>query len=456
MLLDGPIGQAWQAKVRRELDAAIRAGVPVFILELNTPGGTITHSKGIGNMLFKRDEIKTVAYVRCEAYSGGTMVALACDEIFADRRQAQLGDVAPVDQEGNMLSEKVQTVVRSQLTTYAKGRYPEALVEAMVSPEIEVWALEEDTTVSPAATTYVTNEELSAMGGEKLRRYKEPVRVNRSGHLLTFGAEDAEKYGFATAVDSLDEVCAALEIDPKRVERRHLTPSERVIIKVDFFSPMLIAFGMILLFIEVSRAGFGLPGILSLVCFAMFFIIKLSLDYADGLEVLLFVTGLALLLVEILLIPGFGWTGIAGIIFIVGSLVLAMLDFTAKPMDISSTMFVFNGMAKVFGACMVAVIAIAFLARNVQHIPYFSRLVHTSDLGEARAATIMEQHVPDLATMAGRTGTALTTLRPAGRADFAGTPIDVVTNGDFIEKGTCVRVLEVSGSRIVVEPAEEA
>jgi len=467
MLLKGAIGQAWQAKVRRELDAAIQAKVPVFILELSTPGGTIEHSVGIGDMLFKRDGIKTVAYIREKAYSGGTMVALACDEMYIHPTVGQAGDIAPVDQSMNMLNEKVQTVVREQLKTYAEGRYPEALVEAMVSLDVEVWKLEPDTaaapvgpeadtSISPLKTMYVTGKQYERMEAAELRLYPKREIVVEAGHLLTFSAVKAQEYGFATMAKSLDDVCAALKIDPKRVERRHLTPSERVIVKLDVFAPMLIAFGMILLFIEVSRAGFGLPGILSLACFALFFIIKLSLDYADGLEVLLFLVGLALLLVEILIIPGFGWTGIAGIVFIVGSLVLAMLDFTAKPIDTTGTMFVFNGIAKVLGACMVAVIVIAFMARNVQHIPYFSRLVHSTDLGEARAATIMEQHVPDLADMAGRTGTALTTLRPAGRADFAGVLIDVVSNGDFIEKGTCVRVLEVSGSRVVVEPVEKA
>jgi membrane-bound serine protease (ClpP class) len=456
LLLDGPIGQAWQAKVRRELDAAIRAKVPVFILELSTPGGTIAHSTGIGDMLFRRDEIKTVAYIRTKAYSGGTMVALACDEMYIHPNVGQIGDVAPVDQSMEMLNEKVQTVVRSQLKTYAAGRYPVALVEAMVSPDVEVWKLEPDTSTTPANTKYVTGKQYERMEAAELRLYPKRKIVVEAGHLLTFSAIEAQEYGFATMADSLDEVCVALKIDPKQVERRRLTPSERIIVKVDFFAPMLIAFGMILLFIEVSRAGFGLPGILSLACFALFFVIKLSLGYADGLEVLLFVVGLALLIVEILLVPGFGWTGIAGIILLVGSLVLAMLDFSTKPIDISSTMFVFNGAAKVFAACMVAVFAIALLARNVEHLPYFSRLVHTADVGEARPGDILKRHVPDLAEMAGRIGTTLTTLRPAGRADFAGTPIDVVANGDFIEKGTCVRVLEVSGSRVVVEPAEEA
>jgi membrane-bound serine protease (ClpP class) len=465
LLLDGPIGQAWQAKVRRELDAAIQKGVGVFILELETGGGTIAHSKGIGNMLFKRDEIKTVAYIHSMAYSGGTMIALACDELFADRRTAQMGDVAPVDQDGKMLNEKVQSPVRALLRTYADGRYPEALIEAMVTPEVEVWKLEPhatgspdapeaDSTVAPAEVRYVTRQEYEMMEGDELRRYAKRRIVVPAGQLLTFGPREAREYGFATGVDSLDDVCAALKIDPKQVERRRLTPSERIIVKVDYFTPLLIAFGLILLFIEVSRAGFGLPGILSLACFALFFVIKLSLGYADGLEVLLFVVGLALLIVEILLIPGFGWAGASGIILLLASLVLAMLDFSTKPIDISGTMFVVNGVAKVLGACMVAVFAIALLARNVEHIPYFSRLVHDGDLGDARAAEIMEQHVPGLAEMAGRTGTALTTLRPAGRADFAGTPIDVVTNGDFIEKGACVRVLEVSGSRVVVEPVD--
>ena len=56
----------------------------------------------------------------------------------------------------------------------------------------------------------------------------------------------------------------------------------------------------------------------------------------------------------------------------------------------------------------------------------------------------------ELAKFTGKSGVTLTPLRPAGIMDIDGDRIDVVTRGEFIEKGEAVKVIEVEGSRIVV------
>ncbi len=56
--------------------------------------------------------------------------------------------------------------------------------------------------------------------------------------------------------------------------------------------------------------------------------------------------------------------------------------------------------------------------------------------------------------LTGKIGTALTDLRPAGKAFIAGRRMDVVTTGDYIVKGSPISVTGVSGNRIVVRAAE--
>jgi membrane-bound serine protease (ClpP class) len=51
----------------------------------------------------------------------------------------------------------------------------------------------------------------------------------------------------------------------------------------------------------------------------------------------------------------------------------------------------------------------------------------------------------------GLSGTAQTTLRPAGKAEFEGQVLDVVTQGDYIDPGTSIRVVGVDGLRVIVE-----
>jgi membrane-bound ClpP family serine protease len=52
----------------------------------------------------------------------------------------------------------------------------------------------------------------------------------------------------------------------------------------------------------------------------------------------------------------------------------------------------------------------------------------------------------------GNRGQAITPLRPSGTARFDGEPVDVVTQGDFIEAGQAVEVIHVEGTRVVVAP----
>ena len=50
-----------------------------------------------------------------------------------------------------------------------------------------------------------------------------------------------------------------------------------------------------------------------------------------------------------------------------------------------------------------------------------------------------------------REGTAVTDLRPAGMALIDGRRLDVVTDGDYIEAGTQVVVVRVTGNQVIVE-----
>ncbi len=52
-------------------------------------------------------------------------------------------------------------------------------------------------------------------------------------------------------------------------------------------------------------------------------------------------------------------------------------------------------------------------------------------------------------------GVAESPLRPAGKAIFGDDYLDVVTDGSFVDKGKQVRVIEISGNRIVVREIED-
>jgi membrane protein implicated in regulation of membrane protease activity len=111
---------------------------------------------------------------------------------------------------------------------------------------------------------------------------------------------------------------------------------------------------------------------------------------------------------------------------------------------------------KVTTAFVMAGIALLVLARYLPFLPVLSRIVHRQSLAAAHAGELTQARVPGLSAMAGRLGVAATPLRPAGRAEFGDQVLDVVTQGDFVEKGARVRIVEVRGGTVVVQPQREA
>ncbi len=454
--IEGVINSARAKAVMRQIERARRLGAGTVILELNTPGGTLDASRALGDFVFTRDDLRIVAYVNNDAFSGGTMVALACQAIYMDARLGSIGDVAPVGPTGEILGEKQQTVVRDSMLKYARARgYPLALVRSMVTKEIEVLRLQMEDEPE-GAYRYVEGTELDLWDEERLAKIVDQRIVVNAGELLTVGSEQAIEFGFArAAVSGAEELYELLELDPARVIELHLTASERLLALLDTFSPLLLVAGMILLYMELSQPGVGLPGLLALICFGVFFIVKWTQAYVHMLEIVLFGIGMVLLLLEVFVIPGFGVAGIAGIACVFVSLVLAFQGFTV-PTTAEQVRTLEVSIVTVLGAFALSGLLMAVLARFLPSVPLFRRITHVDTLAAAHVGDIGEVHTPGLAGMTGEVGVALTPLHPAGRAEFGERLLDVVTEGEFVPKGARVRILAVQGPRVVVERCEGA
>jgi membrane-bound ClpP family serine protease len=200
----------------------------------------------------------------------------------------------------------------------------------------------------------------------------------------------------------------------------------------------------------LKAPGLVVPGVIAAICFILFFWAQTQLGgQLIYLAIMLFLLGLALLGVEIFLIPGFGVTGVCGILLILAGLVLAGIDkapeSTGDWADLIRKMLT-------YGLTMAGAGVLAFvLSRYLPKIPYANRLmlVPPEDRPETEEATL--PGVDAAVALLGQVGTATSMLRPAGTAKFGDRYIDVVTEGDFIPPGTPVQVVEVEGTRIVVK-----
>lgn len=148
----------------------------------------------------------------------------------------------------------------------------------------------------------------------------------------------------------------------------------------------------------------------------------------EFISIILILLGIALLVAEIF-IPSFGVTGVLGIISIIGGIV-----FTANSVNQGIVMFL---------VILVIVLLLMFIAYRFV-ASRRSPLILKDILNE-------ENLSQDLAFFIGKRGVALTILRPAGKGDFDGVRLDVMTEGDFIRKDQIIVVTRIEGKKIFVK-----
>lgn len=200
---------------------------------------------------------------------------------------------------------------------------------------------------------------------------------------------------------------------------------------------ILLIVGFVGLTIELFMPGFGPAGILSLIAFILFFYGGFIVGDAEVLELVLFMAGLVLMVVE-LFNPGFGAPGIAGIIMIVLGLVMA----SDNPI---------TGLRSLTIALIVSVVSGFILIKRGLKSPYLERLVLTNASSERFNEKLEENIEASISTKVGATGVSLTPLRPAGTVDVNGKRVDAITQGEFVGKAVEVRIVQIEGSKVVVE-----
>ena len=177
-----------------------------------------------------------------------------------------------------------------------------------------------------------------------------------------------------------------------------------------------------------------------------------------SLELLLFIAGVILLVIEIFLIPGFGITGIAGLLLIAFSLVFARQDFIWPEFDWEWDLFRKN--LSIVGISIVSsLVVFGFVLKAFPRLPLFNRLILGSDSGSQIAlgavgsplsmsspmdrALVEESFVDSI-------GVVTNALRPVGKAEIGDEIFEVASGGEFIDSGERVEVVELRGNRLIV------
>jgi membrane-bound serine protease (ClpP class) len=158
---------------------------------------------------------------------------------------------------------------------------------------------------------------------------------------------------------------------------------------------------------------------------------------------------------EIFVLPGMAIFGLGGGLLIIGSLVLASQTFII-PANGYQVEKLRNSLLVLCGAAVGSVLAGAIMRRFLPHAPVFNRMMLAPPSGEEAEALSQRESLVDFAHLLGQHGTATTPLFLSGKARIGDQLVDVIADGDAIDRGTQVEVIEVSGSRVVVRAVRTA
>jgi membrane-bound serine protease (ClpP class) len=492
--ITGDISPSTTAFVRREGRKAQAEGADCIVFEIDTFGGRVDSALQITSFIMSlKNNIRTAAWVQNSAdsmgvsWSAGALIAFSCAEIYM-ANGTSMGAAAPVEigAEGAVASgEKTVSAVRSQMAAIAeRNNHPVGIALAMVDYDVELWEVMVDG--KPEIFTLGELERLEReteaawTDGETAETPRQQVErrtlICPKGKLLSLTAGEALRYGLVRALaDDRTELLAALGGEEIGGSIPGIADSVISFLTSGLVQAILIVVGIVLIFLEINTPGFGIPGVGAIIAFALVFGSGMLLGKVGSLELILFLAGVGLLAVEIFLLPGFGITGIAGLLIIGISLVFSMQDFIIPRFSWEWDILGRNTLVVTAGL-IAAICGIAAIALLGPRIKIFDRLtlktritgtaggpLDPSDTAgvayqsaaydgpvtalEADTAYLPEE---DLREIQGKQGHAVTVLRPSGKAEIEGRVYPVEAEGIFIEKGKSVKVVRIFGNRIIV------
>lgn len=393
-----------------------------LFLELNTFGGELDAADKIRTLLLNT-KVPSIVYINNNAASAGALISIACDSIYM-MPGASIGAASVVNQTGEIMPDKYQSYMRSLMRTTAEhnGRNPN-IAQAMVDPDVTI------------------------------------PGVSDSGKVLTFTSEEAVKNGFCEGIaNSREEVLEQAGLPHPEIHEQELSAIDKII---NFLVNPVVSGILIMcivggLYFELQAPGIGLPSVIAITAAVLFF----APHYLEGLaahwEILVFLAGLALLMLEFFVVPGFGVTGISGIVLIVTSLVLTLVfnvgfKFKFDP-EFNASAYVSKMTILVLVSSLAGFFLSLWLGKKLilAETRFGSLALRTgleSDKGFTSQDMRNEKYI-------GREGVAQTILRPSGKININGDILDATAEHGYIEAGEKVKVSKFENAQLFVKKTQ--
>jgi len=419
--IQGVIDLGLPTFIERAIEEAENNQVEVIIFDIDTFGGRVDAATQIKDAILD-SKVPTIAFINRRAISAGALISLSCETIYMTGG-GTIGAATAVDMSGNKASEKVISYMREEMASTAENRDRNTIIaKCMVDEELSFTHV-----IIDGDSVEVTD-----------------LEGRKEGKLITLTTEQALMYKMADGTaENMDELLVTLELSEATVKSFSENWSENLVrfLTNPVVASLLTTFGFLGILFELQSPGWGIPGTFGAVCLALSLGASAIVRLATMSDLLIVLVGLVLLMVEALLIPGFGIAGVAGIGVILWGLYLLLLPDVPVSEEVYHSAL--NGLTI---GLIGGIIALVLLFRMVTKTKFWTKLtspgVESQDEGYSTSIGLED--------MVGKNGIATSDLRPSGWALFGDQKIFVVTEGEFVDKDQSIKVLSVDGNRVVV------
>ncbi len=440
-LIDTEKGLVYIFEIRKEIakpvwritqeafEEAIALKADYILIHMNTYGGMVNIADSIRTKILN-SPIPVMVFINNQAISAGALISIAADSIYM-RPGGSIGAATVVNQTGEQVPDKYQSFMRSTMRATAEAHGKDTLIEG--TDTTYVWHR------NPKIAEAMVDPRLGVDG------------VSDTGQVLTLTAEEAIEVGYCEGkANSIAEVLELTGLSEYEIKEYKLQSVDKVIVLL--LNPALQSLLILVIiggiYFELQSPGVGFPLGLAIAGALLYFAPLYIEGLAQNWEILVFVLGIALLALEIFVIPGFGVAGIAGILMILVSLTMAVVD---------NVVFEFQGLegfivvARVFARIILTVFVSFFLSiwlsRKVGTSGFFKGISLAARQDKDDGFISVDMHQKE---MIGKTGVAATVLRPSGRIKVEGELFDAKAEIGYVEKGDQVKVIRYEAGQLYV------
>lgn len=397
------------------------------LLDMNTYGGSVLEADSMRTAILNAP-VLTYVFINNNAASAGALVSIACDSIYM-RGSGSMGAATVVDGgTGEKAFDKYQSYMRGIMRATAESHGKITVVND--GDTVVRWRRD------PKVAEAMVDERVVIPG------------FADSTQILTLTASQAMELGYCegTAESVHELIVSRLGYNDYRLETYNPSTYDRI---RGFLTSGLVQAVLIMLIIggiyfELQSPGIGFPTAIAITAAILYFTPLYLTGYAQNWEVLLFVIGLIFIVFEIFVVPGFGVTGITGIVLVFSALLLALIGNIRFNFEDMPATEMFRALIVVLGGCGMAAALIIYLSSRIG-MPGFLRFaaLHADQSGYLSVPS-------EPFSLVGKAGVSATDLRPSGRVMVDGELYDAISLKGFIDKGENVMVKRYENFQLYV------